>query len=92
MTSQKSSKIPAAPDTPAEEAPAEGAPAEGTPAAGAPDAADVPPGEDQKLPEPTQTAEELEFYAPNYLCLTILAIICFFPLGCVALYYSQKVK
>ncbi|ELK29279.1 Dual specificity protein phosphatase 7 [Myotis davidii] len=95
MTSQKSSKIPAAPDAPAAEAPAAGAPAagapaEGTPAEGAPEAADVPPGEDQKLPEPTQTTEELEFYAPNYICLTILAIICFFPLGCLALYYSRK--
>ncbi|XP_059521415.1 transmembrane protein PMIS2 [Myotis daubentonii] len=85
MTSQKSSKIPAAPDSPAAEAPAAGAPA-----AGAPAAAHVPPGEDQKLPEPTQTAEELEFYAPNYICLTILATICFFPLGCLAIYFSRK--
>nr|KAF6286244.1 PMIS2 transmembrane protein [Myotis myotis] len=110
MTSQKSSKNPAAPDSlaagapaagapatgapaagaPAAGAPATGAPATGAPAAGAPAAADVPPGEDQKLPEPTQTTEELEFYAPNYIFLTILATICFFPLGCLAIYFSHK--
>lgn len=87
MTSQKHSKIPAAPDSPAT-----GAPDAEAPAAGAPNATDVPPGEDQKLPEPTQTAEELEFYAPNYIWLTILATICFFPLGCLAIYFSYKVK
>ncbi|XP_045428322.1 transmembrane protein PMIS2 [Pipistrellus kuhlii] len=40
--------------------------------------------------KPTQTAEEVAFYAPNYICLTILAIICFFPLGCLAMYFSHK--
>ncbi|XP_070255020.1 transmembrane protein PMIS2 [Myotis yumanensis] len=95
MTSKKQSKILASPDSSAAGAPAAGAPAAGAPAAeapaaGAPAAADVPHEEDQKLPEPTQTAEELAFYAPNYICLTVLATICFFPLGLPAIYFSHK--
>ncbi|XP_058530104.1 transmembrane protein PMIS2, partial [Ochotona princeps] len=40
--------------------------------------------------EEKQTPEELAFYAPNYLCLVILAIILFFPLGVAACYFCKK--
>ncbi|XP_066206311.1 transmembrane protein PMIS2 [Saccopteryx leptura] len=69
----------------------------GAPAApDAPDALDAPPT--TKTPpeviefwqETKQTPEELAFYAPEYLCLTILAVILFFPLGLVAAYFSYK--
>ena len=52
----------------------------------------APPVEADKLQEPTQTVEELAFYAPNYKCLTILAIILFLPLGLLALFFSHQVK
>uniref|UniRef100_A0A8C6FFW2 PMIS2 transmembrane protein n=1 Tax=Moschus moschiferus TaxID=68415 RepID=A0A8C6FFW2_MOSMO len=45
-----------------------------------------------KPPEITQTTEELLFYAPDYLCLTIVAIILFPPLGIPALLFSRKTK
>uniref|UniRef100_A0A2K5KNE8 PMIS2 transmembrane protein n=1 Tax=Cercocebus atys TaxID=9531 RepID=A0A2K5KNE8_CERAT len=49
------------------------------------------PGEVPKEPqEPTQTAEELAFYAPNYLCLTIFAVLLFPPFGLPALYFSYQ--
>lgn len=74
--------------------------AKGPPAAGGPPAARVPPvaggppaaGAPEKPPEETQTPEELAFYAPNYLCLTILAVILFPPLGLIAIFFSYKVK
>ncbi|XP_045041319.1 transmembrane protein PMIS2 [Desmodus rotundus] len=50
----------------------------------------APPVEADKLQEPTQTVEELAFYAPNYKCLTILAIILFLPLGLLALFFSHQ--
>uniref|UniRef100_A0A452V2Y1 PMIS2 transmembrane protein n=1 Tax=Ursus maritimus TaxID=29073 RepID=A0A452V2Y1_URSMA len=46
---------------------------------GAPPTAGAP----EKPPQETQTPEELAFYAPNYLCLTILAAIIFPPLGLI---------
>ncbi|XP_055096031.1 transmembrane protein PMIS2 isoform X3 [Symphalangus syndactylus] len=49
------------------------------------------PAEVPKEPqEPTQTPEELAFYAPNYLCLTIFAILLFPPFGLAALYFSYQ--
>ncbi|KAM5297469.1 transmembrane protein PMIS2 [Glossophaga mutica] len=70
---------PAAPAAPANPANA------ATPAAPA-----APPGEGEKLEVPTQTIEELAFYAPDYKCLTVLAIILFLPLGLLALYFSHQ--
>ncbi|XP_047565622.1 transmembrane protein PMIS2 [Lutra lutra] len=65
------------------EAPADaGAP----PAAGAQPATDTP----EKPPKEPQTPEELAFYAPNYLCLTILAILLFPPLGLIAVFFTYK--
>uniref|UniRef100_A0A8C0L2L7 PMIS2 transmembrane protein n=1 Tax=Canis lupus dingo TaxID=286419 RepID=A0A8C0L2L7_CANLU len=43
-----------------------------------------------KPPEITQTPEELAFYAPNYIYLTILAVITFPPLGLLAVFFSYK--
>ncbi|VFV40606.1 riken cdna 4930479m11 gene [Lynx pardinus] len=57
------------------------------PAAGGPLASKGAP---EKPPEKTQTPEELAFYAPNYLCLTILAVILFPPLGLIAIFFSYK--
>ncbi|XP_062966009.1 transmembrane protein PMIS2 [Cynocephalus volans] len=82
------------PNTPAE-TPGPGdapAPAAGDePAAGAPGA---PPGTPSApgapTEEPTQTPEELAFYAPNYGCLVIFAVILFPPLGLAAVYFSTK--
>lgn len=54
----------------------------------APEATNVPPEED----ESTQTPEEIAFYAPSYITLTILALICFLPLGLLAVIFSYKVK
>ncbi|XP_045702608.1 transmembrane protein PMIS2 [Phyllostomus hastatus] len=50
----------------------------------------APPVEAEKPEEPTQTVAELAFYAPNYKCLTLLAIILFLPLGLLAVYFSHK--
>ncbi|XP_032105433.1 transmembrane protein PMIS2-like [Sapajus apella] len=77
--------VPAAPGDPA----AAGAPAApGAPAdPGAPGAPAEAPQEPQ---EPTQTPEELAFYAPNHICLTIFAIFLFPPLGLAALYFSHQ--
>ena len=76
--------------------PAAGAPpvAEAPPAAGAPPVAEAPPAaeDSKKPPEITQTPEELAFYAPNYIYLTILAVITFPPLGLLAVFFSYKVK
>ncbi|XP_045297199.1 transmembrane protein PMIS2 [Leopardus geoffroyi] len=68
--------------------PAAGGPpaSKGAAAAGGPPAAGAP----EKPPEETQTPEELAFYAPNYLCLTILAVILFPPLGLIAIFFSYK--
>nr|XP_054321500.1 transmembrane protein PMIS2 isoform X1 [Pongo pygmaeus] len=50
------------------------------------------PAEVPKEPQqPTQTPEELAFYAPNHLCLTIFGILLFPPLGLAALYFSHQV-
>ncbi|KAM8963284.1 transmembrane protein PMIS2 [Lycaon pictus] len=74
--------------------PAAGAPpvAEAPPAAGAPPVAEAPPAaeDSKKPPEITQTPEELAFYAPNYIYLTILAVITFPPLGLLAVFFSYK--
>ncbi|XP_054321502.1 transmembrane protein PMIS2 isoform X2 [Pongo pygmaeus] len=49
------------------------------------------PAEVPKEPQqPTQTPEELAFYAPNHLCLTIFGILLFPPLGLAALYFSHQ--
>uniref|UniRef100_A0A673VK35 PMIS2 transmembrane protein n=1 Tax=Suricata suricatta TaxID=37032 RepID=A0A673VK35_SURSU len=63
-------------------------PAKDAPPAGAPPAADAP----QKPLEERQTPEELAFYAPNYMCLTILAVIVFPPLGLIAIFFSHKTQ
>uniref|UniRef100_A0A8C3VV80 PMIS2 transmembrane protein n=1 Tax=Catagonus wagneri TaxID=51154 RepID=A0A8C3VV80_9CETA len=39
---------------------------------------------------PEQTPEEMSFYAPNYLCLSIVALIIFPPLGIPAIIFSRK--
>ncbi|KAM4825214.1 transmembrane protein PMIS2 [Thomomys bottae] len=40
--------------------------------------------------ESLQMPEELAFYAPNYICLTVFAVIFFPPLGLAAAYFSSK--
>ncbi|KAJ1073592.1 hypothetical protein K5549_021090, partial [Capra hircus] len=50
------------------------------------------PGAEAQPPPITQTREELLFYAPDYLCLTIAAVILFPPLGIPALVFSGKTK
>uniref|UniRef100_A0A8C4PFJ9 PMIS2 transmembrane protein n=1 Tax=Equus asinus asinus TaxID=83772 RepID=A0A8C4PFJ9_EQUAS len=40
--------------------------------------------------EPKQTEEELAFYAPSYVCMTVLAVILFPPLGLPAIFFSYK--
>uniref|UniRef100_A0A2K6LZG0 PMIS2 transmembrane protein n=1 Tax=Rhinopithecus bieti TaxID=61621 RepID=A0A2K6LZG0_RHIBE len=58
-----------------------------SPTTGGPGAPAEVPKEPQ---EPTQTPEELAFYAPNYLCLTIFAVLLFPPFGLAALYFSYQ--
>nr|KAF6407744.1 PMIS2 transmembrane protein [Molossus molossus] len=53
--------------------------------AAAPATTTAPPAD-----ESTQTPEEIAFYAPSYITLTILALICFFPLGLLAAIFSYK--
>ncbi|XP_062031981.1 transmembrane protein PMIS2 [Lepus europaeus] len=48
----------------------------------------VPAADDKK--QSNQTKEELAFYAPNYLCMAIFAVLLFFPLGLAACYFSHK--
>ena len=62
------------------------------PAPGQPPAAPGEPGAEAQPPVITQTKEELLFYAPDYLCLTIVAVILFPPLGITALVFSVKVN
>ncbi|XP_069406781.1 transmembrane protein PMIS2 [Ovis canadensis] len=75
-----------------------GAPPPAPPAApGAPEAPEASgapgtPGAEAQPPPITQTREELLFYAPDYQCLTIAAIILFPPLGIPALVFSGKTK
>ncbi|XDA83277.1 hypothetical protein R6Z07F_013170 [Ovis aries] len=75
-----------------------GAPPPAPPAApGAPEAPEASgapgaPGAEAQPPPGTQTREELLFYAPDYQCLTIAAIILFPPLGIPALVFSGKTK
>ncbi|XP_060254480.1 transmembrane protein PMIS2 [Ovis aries] len=75
-----------------------GAPPPAPPAApGAPEAPEASgapgaPGAEAQPPPGTQTREELLFYAPDYQCLTIAAIILFPPLGIPALVFSGKVN
>ncbi|KAB0347835.1 hypothetical protein FD754_012692 [Muntiacus muntjak] len=80
----------APPPAPGAPAPAPGAPA---PAPGEPPGAPgAPPGApDAAAPEVKQTKEELLFYAPEYTCLTVVALILFPPLGIPALVFSGKV-
>lgn len=52
----------------------------------------IAPVEAKQSQEPIQTAEELAFYAPSHMCLTILAIITFPPLGIPAAFFSYQVK
>ncbi|EHB13991.1 hypothetical protein GW7_18364, partial [Heterocephalus glaber] len=47
----------------------------------------APPDPDRS---PKQTPEELAFYAPNYLCLTLLAIVFCPPLGLISVYFCYK--
>ncbi|XP_008247746.1 transmembrane protein PMIS2 [Oryctolagus cuniculus] len=87
---------PAAPAAPADQ-PAPGAqpapadqPAPGAPPApGDQPAPGAPPAAAEKK-QPSQTKEELAFYAPNYLCMSIFAVLLFFPLGLAACYFSHK--
>ncbi|XP_076989740.1 transmembrane protein PMIS2 [Tamandua tetradactyla] len=74
----------------AEAAPAPAAPPAPAPGTPAPTAEGAPPQEAKKSDEPTQTPEELAFYAPSYLVLTLIAVILFFPLGLIAVYFSYK--
>ncbi|DAA19794.1 TPA: hypothetical protein BOS_17344 [Bos taurus] len=60
------------------------------PAPGQPPAAPGEPGAEAQPPVITQTKEELLFYAPDYLCLTLVAVILFPPLGITALVFSVK--
>ena len=62
------------------------------PASGEPPAAPGQPGAEAQPPVITQTREELLFYAPDYLCLTIVAVILFPPLGIPALIFCVKVN
>lgn len=66
--------------------PAAGAP----PAPGAPLAPGAPPDE-AKPQGPVQTPEELAFHAPDYLCMTIIGILLFPPLGLPAGFFCHKV-
>ncbi|XP_044788174.1 transmembrane protein PMIS2 [Bubalus bubalis] len=62
------------------------------PAPGEPPAAPGQPGAEAQPPVITQTREELLFYAPDYLCLTIVAVILFPPLGIPALIFCVKTR
>ncbi|XP_005400125.1 PREDICTED: uncharacterized protein LOC102023997 isoform X3 [Chinchilla lanigera] len=71
----------------------EGPTPEGPSAPPAPEAApppDAPPAPPAPEQTPTQTQEELDFYAPSYVCLTFTAIILFPPLGMLGLYFSRQ--
>lgn len=50
------------------------------------------PPEAKESEDPIQSPEELAFHAPIYLCLTILAVIIFPPLGLPAVFFCYKVK
>ncbi|XP_065754416.1 transmembrane protein PMIS2 [Phocoena phocoena] len=67
--------------------PAAGAP----PTPGAPLAPGAPPDE-AKPQGPVQTPEELAFHAPDYLCMTIIGILLFPPLGLPAGFFCHKTK
>ncbi|XP_069855160.1 transmembrane protein PMIS2 [Dipodomys merriami] len=62
-------------------------------APGAPSALETP-ASPSEVPKETsaslQMPEGLEFYAPNYICLTVFAVIFFPPLGLAAVYFSSK--
>ncbi|XP_075392791.1 transmembrane protein PMIS2 [Tenrec ecaudatus] len=79
-------------------APAPAAPAPADPAApSAKPGAPAEPGATEAFPkkvrpEDLQTAEERDFYAPNYLYLTILSVILFFPLGIPAAFFCYQVQ
>nr|XP_045368886.1 transmembrane protein PMIS2 [Camelus bactrianus] len=81
MPPKPAPEAPPAPDAP----PAPGAP----PASGAPPAPEVPPSAAQ---EPTQSPEELAFYAPDYFYMTIVAALLFPPLGIPAILFSRKTE
>ncbi|KAI2590403.1 transmembrane protein PMIS2 isoform 2 [Homo sapiens] len=85
---QPAPNAPATPDAPPTTGDPGASAAPGSPTTtGGPGApAEVP----QEPQEPTQTPEELAFYAPNYLCLTIFAILLFPPFGLAALYFSYE--
>ncbi|XP_068383220.1 transmembrane protein PMIS2 [Eschrichtius robustus] len=61
------------------------------PAPVAPPAPGAPPDE-AKPQGPVQTPEELAFYAPDYLCMTVIGILLFPPLGLPAAFFCHKTK